>query len=497
MINDLANSKALQNIGQHLSISEATSSMPTKEVMVALSKIQIGDLLQGQLMVEGEQTVLKLESGLKLLANLPTNVALNKKLDFWVMGKERQRLLLEVAQIPRDEKNAASITEQAINELGIKDTPEMRQVIEQFVGKQLALIKEQLMQLLHFSRNYDIPTETLTNLVSQNKVPRQEELELLTNLKEQGIKVFMPTFDTLIETLTSRQSGKLLSTLFNLLKPYEVKEVLQKIHLLQYEEEMSRNENSKGDDILLTSNEGVLKEQLEAVQQMLKRPILSDVGGEKWQHVLNRLLDGILQFSSHDQLNKLNKAIIHESLVVHLKLIKDNEKSEIEKLTEIDIRLKQIVKVIKEVVTENGEEIHLPTLENTIEVLDKYKMQGQYFCFPLQLKEHQITGELYFFKPKKQKVVQERGMYIVLALNMPALNKIEIHLVEKSEQISLRIKVENEAIKEQLEQYEHVLLETMESSDIPIEKVAVELLSEKKQISDDTLEGLYHLDFKV
>ena len=208
-------------------------------------------------------------------------------------------------------------------------------------------------------------------------------------------------------------------------------------------------------------------------------------------------MDGTLQFSSHDQLNKLNKALIYESLVVHLKFIEDKEKSEIEKFTEMDTRLKQIVKVIKEVVKENGEEIHLPTLENTIEVLDKYKMQGQYFCFPLQLQEHQITGELYFLKSKKQKAVQEQGVYIVLALNMPALNKIEVHLVEKSEQISLRIKVENEAIKKQLKQYEHVLLETMESSDIPIERVTVELLSEKKQKSDDTLEALCHLDFKI
>lgn len=488
MINDLANSKGLQNISQHLGTSEAASSIQAKEIVVALSKIQIGDLLQGQLVVEDKQAMLKLETGVKLLADLPGDVALNKKLDFLVIGKERQHLLLELAQTKEDKKSTVSITEQAIHELGIKDTPEIRQVIEQFVGKQLPLIKEQLIQLLHFSRNYEIPIETLTNLVSQNQVPRQEELELLTNLKEQGVKTFIPTFDTLIETLTPKQSSELVSTLFNLLKPHEVKEALQKTYPLQYEEGVDRS---------LTYNERVLKEQLESVQQILKQPIASDVGEEKWQHALNKIFDGVVQFSDHDQLNKLNRAFIHESLVVHLKSIEDKEKSEIEKLTEMDTRLKQIVKVIKEVVTENGEEIHLSTLENTIDVLDKYKMQGQYLCFPLQLKEHQITGELYFFKPKKQNAVQKQGMYIVLALSMPALNKIEVHLVEKSEQISLRIRVENEAIKKQLEQYEHVLLETMESSDIPIERMIVELLSEKKQRSDDTLEALCHLDFKI
>ncbi len=125
-------------------------------------------------------------------------------------------------------------------------------------------------------------------------------------------------------------------------------------------------------------------------------------------------------------------------------------------------------------------------------------MQGQYLCFPLQIKEQNTTGELYFFKPRKQKGMKEQGLYVVLALNMPALNKVEVHLVEKSEQVSLRIKVENEVIKKQLEQYEEVLLESLKSSDSPIERVVVELFKEKKQRPEkDTSEMLCHLDFKI
>lgn len=469
MINDLANSEELRSISQQLRTSEVINSAQTKEVIVALSKIQVGDFLQGQLVVEGDQTMLKLEPGVKLLAHLPPDVALNKKLDFLVVGKEGQHLILELSQALRDKKSVVSITEQALRELGMKDTPELRQIIEQFMGKQLPLIKEQLVQLLHFSRNYEIPTETLTNLVSQDQIPRQEELELLTNLKKQGTEAFRSVFDTLIDTLAPKQSVELASTLLNLLKPHEVNEALQKAYPLQYEE----------------------------MQQILKQSIVADVGGEEWQYALNKILDEVLQFSSHEQLNKLNKVLIYESLVMQLKSIEGKEKSEIEKLTEMDTRLKQVVKVIKEVVTGNSEEIHLPILENVIQVLDKYRMHGQYFYFPLQLKENQTTGELYFFKPKKQKMMQESGMYVVLALNMPALNKIEVHLVEKSDQISLRIKVENETIKEQMEQYEPILLETMEVANISIAKLAIELLSDKEEKLDITSTMLCHLDFKI
>ena len=137
-------------------------------------------------------------------------------------------------------------------------------------------------------------------------------------------------------------------------------------------------------------------------------------------------------------------------------------------------------------------------LEGAIEVLDKYNTQGHYFCFPLQLKEQNTTGELYFFKPKKKKGQQGQGMYIVLALNMPTLNKVEVHLIEKSEKVSLKIKVENEAIKKQLEQYENVLLEEMKSAEMPMEKIVIELLTEKKEsLLKEESSVLCHLDFKV
>ena len=469
MINDLASSKTRQNINQHLDTSEIINRAYTKEVMGALSKIQIGDLLQGQVVLDGEQVMLKLSSGLKLLASLPADVELNKELDFLVVGKECQHLILELAQTPKDEKNMISIVDQAIHDLGINDTSEMRQVIEQFVAKQLPLVKKQLMQLLNFSKNYDIPREALTNLVSQKQVPQQDDLELLTTLKKQGTKALMPMFDDLIETLSPKQSNELVRAFFELLNPHEVKEILlQQIPLLQDEE-------------------GVLKQA-----------ILSETEEGKWQYIFNKLFDEVLQYWSHDQLNKLSKALIHESLMVHLKSIENGEESEIEKITKLDIRLKQIVKAIKEVTKENNEKTYVKPLESTIEVLEKYKMHGQYICFPLQLKEHHTMGELYFFKPKKWKTGQVQGLYIVLALNMPALNKVEVHLVEKSGQVNSKIKVENEIIKKQLMEYENVFLETMKSSKVPVEKIVVELFDEKKQKSDNHISPmLCHLDFKV
>lgn len=498
MINDLTNSNGLQNINQHLGTSQTASHADTKEVMVALSKIQVGDILKGQLVLENEKAMLKLESGLKLLASLPEHAVFNKALDFLVVGKERQHLILELAQPFESEKSMTSITDQAVHELGIKDTPEMRQIIEQFIGKQLPLIKEQLIQLLHFSSSYDIPTETLTNLVSQKQMPEQEELELLTNLKKEGVKAFMPTLEQMVQEMSLGESSKLTRTFFKLLTPNEVNDFFKLINLLPDEEVLSRNGDLKGIDFSPMLDETRMKNSLETLQQLLKQPNQSSVDRSSFQDALNKFLDELLQVSDHDQINKLNKALLHESFLVHLKAIRNEKSSEIEKMTEMDSRLRQIIKVIEEVTTESSEKPHLQTLENVVDVLDKYKMQGQYVCFPLQIKEQNTTGELYFFKPKKQKGMKEQGLYVVLALNMPALNKVEVHLVERFDHIHLKIKVENEVIKDQLKLYEDTLLESMKSSDVPIESVVVELFSEKKQSLEKGIpDTLCHLDIKV
>lgn len=475
MIHDLVNLKAMQNLSQHLEGSESIERIPIKEQIDSLSKIQIGDLLQGELIVEGEQSWLKLEEGLKLLVNLPLNELFNKKLDFYVVGKENGRLLLEYVPDKANQNGAVGIVDQALQELDLKDTPEMRQMIEKFVGKQLPLIKEQLMRFVHFTKSYTVPTEVLTNLVSQNQVPKQEEIEILTTLKEEGIKTLLPAWDTFVQELTSYQSRDLAKNLLSLLNPQQVEQSLQKVNLLQYEEEVGKSLSH------LVNNESSL----------------TDIQIEKWQDELFKQLDQMLNSASHSQLNELNKDFIKDYLVLHLDRMSHGEKNEIEKIIELSTRLKQVVKSAKEVKLENGAEVHLKVLEKNIEVLDKYKMQGQYYCFPLQLKEQQITGEFYFFKPKKNKLQQESGLYIVLALNMPALHKIEVHLMEKSNEMTLKIKVENEGIKKQLQEHESVLLERMDEGVILLKKIEIELLNEKQPKLELLYNELHGLDLKI
>lgn len=475
MIHDLSNLKRMQETTQKLELTESVGSVKIKEEVNLFSKLQIGDVLQGELIIEGEQPFLKLESDLKLPTNLPVNLLLNRKLDFQVVGKESGRLLLECIQTQINEKESIGLVNQALRTLQLKDTSEMRQMIEQFIDKQLPLVRDKLINVMNISKKYEIPTQVLTNLISKNTVTVKEELELLTHFKEQGIQSVRTSWEDFIDHLSFNQSRELTKRLFNTLTIYEIKHVLQKIDFNDLKEEQST--------ALLKLKEMISSE--DNIQQRNEQ--------EETLKKLDQLLKGI----SFKQLSKLNKAFIEERVVVHLSELNVEEKNEVKKITELSTRLKQIVEIMKAVREDSNQEAYLSVLEKNIEVLDQYKIQGEYFYFPLEFKEQHITGELYFFRPKKNKKQQEYSICVVLALSMPALHKIEVHLIGKSDGMTLKIKVENESIKEQLAQHETLFLQRMEEGQIPLKKVEIELLNEKdlkfKKISNER----YGLDLKI
>ena len=92
-------------------------------------------------------------------------------------------------------------------------------------------------------------------------------------------------------------------------------------------------------------------------------------------------------------------------------------------------------------------------------------------------------------------------MYIVLALDMSALKKIEVHLVEKAQQIRLKLKVENEAIKEQFTLAKEELMKKLNDNESMIEQIEIEILSHMKkggrEVNTEEPSSLSRLDFKV
>lgn len=474
MINELKGLKGPQELDAFLETISTDSQKINKEALVALSKIQVGDLLKGKILLEQEKTFLKLESGLKLLAHLPKDLSMHQLLDFIVVGKERQQLILELAtKLGGEEKSLSTLPDEVIKGLGLKESPEMKELVGQFISKQLPLVREQLLQVYHLAKNYHLPTEILTNFASKQEIPKEKEFQLLSIVRENYLMELGHQVEDLLEGMDLKQHNTLAKNLLTSLEPKVAREVLLEVmKSVSDENQPQLEENGKWQNSVKTAEE------------------------------MKDILIKILETVPPDKLKKLNKLLIEKQVTVDLEQIKEGKFEEIGKLTESTANLKKVLTTLEESIQNDQGKAQVQKLESTLQVLEKFNMEGQYFCFPLRLKNQETSGELYFFKPKKNKNQQSQGMYIVLALDMPALRKIEVHLVEKAQQIRLKLKVENEEIKEQFALAREELMKKLNDHESMIEQIDIEILSDMKkedvEVNTEVEQSLLsHLDFKV
>lgn len=441
-----------------------------KDVLLALAKIQVGDILSGRVTQEGQQTILKLTSGLKLAAQLNLDMLSDQLQDFLVIGKNNHQIEIEPLLTNRFIQKGG-IEDSVVKEMQLPSQADMKELVGQWMDKQLPLLKNQLVQTYQLAKAYDMPTELLTNLKSNQVNLNPNEVELVSQYKEKGLETVLSTVEDIFEGLNTEETIDLTTKLSQNLSKEEIKMMLSSMSL-------SKSETSQ----LSKKEFNALLEQVFNTQED------TFSGSQPLKTIFSHLSQSTL------------KALSKEAAKKYLAIQQDEEEQplkEMQKLEEGSKRLKTLTDTIKPYVKDKEVEQALQKLDQTAQVLQKYQQEGQYYCFPLQFKDQNASGELYFFKPKKKKGAQETGMYIVLALDMPSLKHIEIHLKEQKDQLGLRIKVANDRILEQIESHKEKLEQLLEDSIIPVGTILVERLEApiKKQL--DQKRDLGRLDFRV
>lgn len=472
----------INNLNQQQVTSEPTINRPllnqiaqNKDVLLALAKIQVGDILSGRITQEGQQTILKLTTGLKLAAQLNLDIVSDQLQDFLVTGKNNHQIEIEpllVNRFPQKEM----IEDSVVKEMQLPNNADMKDLVGQWMDKQLPLLKNQLMQTYQLAKNYDMPTELFTNLKSNEVSLNPNEVELVSEFKEKGLETILHTVEDIFEGLNQEETIDLTTKLSQHLSKEEVKTMLTSMNL------------SKSDTSQLS------KKEFNALLEHV-----FDQTNEATENTsqINSLKTLFSQLSK-STLKTLSKEVVKKYIAVQQDEDKEPLK-EMQKLEESSKRLKSVTDDMKPYAKDKGIEQTLQKLDQTAQVLQKYQQEGQYYCFPLQIKDQNASGELYFFKPKKKKGVQEAGMYIVLALDMPSLKHIEIHLKEQNDKLGLRIKVANDRILEQIETHKEKLESLLEDTVIPVSTILVERLetSIAKQLEQSHDKQLSRLDFKV
>lgn len=490
----------IQDISQlksQLGISELTSesilqsgSIENKEVMLALSKIQVGELIRGKLIAENDQTMLKLENGLKLFAHLKNPILSNKVSDFLVVEKGRQHLELEQVEVNQASYKDSNMEEAIIKELQLPNDGDMKQVVGQWLDKQLPLIKNQMLQLYQLAKHYDMPSESLINMKAHEEVIHEGEMKLLSQFKKDGMQLIEDQVNQVFEESNPEKMAsfvKLLGARFPVQELNEIIVPFKKLAIsLNAEQEASSKLQEQGTDL------GRTKAELDIKQA--EWPTMKEGPKDTFEQLVQSLPKEQLKELTHHLLRKylyLNK----EDLV--------SDKEEMKKIEEVAKRMKEVLHDVDEHVEKESTQTikdHKQVLEQMTQTLEKYNTQGEYFCFPMQVGKEQTTGELYFFKPKKNKkqVGKAQGMYIVLALDMPSLKHIEVHLIEEKEKLALKIKASNGAIVKHMKSHEEKLRRLMSDTVIPVGSIQFEELKETiaQKVKEEKVK-LGRLDFRI
>lgn len=477
-----------------------------------LSDIKIGDVLKGSLTKLGDgQIVLLSEGNGPIPVRLQGMAIFNEGISLQVLQKDEGQMVLKLLQ--GESLSHDILQDKIISELGLPKTDAMRQLIETFLAKQMPLQKDSLLKNYHMHQSFQIPTEVLTNLSEKTGTISLQEAKGFFEMKQTNMEQVL----TGIEDIVSKvQNGKLVQDIFNILEKYldgNMSEELFKnilkdnliekntylnianvkgseqeevVHLMQASLEQAAVEGQMG------SNE----EELTLIKQVGST---NHKQGEQSKSYVNieELLDE-LTTGDWKKLGKLTKTLILKSLTVNANKLQEGleESKHIENTNKV---LKEILKTLEEAHLPEKYHGTLKQLEDMTQIVNKFNTQGEYYFFPLNLPQGEGKGELYFFKPKKRGKSDQNHLYIVLALELPKLKNIEIHMRQENKSLLLHFKVKEERMLQLLESHVKALKKVMGQIQFNLDEIEFSLLEEKRVQTFDTSEEsmLSHMDFRI
>ena len=458
-----------------------------KEIQQLIAKLQLGDYIEGTLLEKENSMVLKLPNGISFPIQLVNPVEIGKLITFMVVGKEGQQLVLQ----PKENEmgSQSQLIDKIIGEFQLPNQVEMKTIIGQFLEKQLPLDKESLLTIFRGHQIYDLPAEVLVNLKEGQSPLMPKEIQELAYLKTDVIKNVVSEFSGIVNSVQQvNELEELVYELGNTLSTEQLQKTIKTsllgqglrdvINHLPIEENLST-----GPELQMPTLERVLERWLSQA---------SDTG--KLEEIINHDLE-VPKALYEKIIKSLAECVLKEYIRMDIENLK-NDVSESEKITETSARIEVIIKHLEKLSLSDENKEKLQQLNQSAQVIQKYNMEAQYFCFPIVIKQQENIGELYFFKPKKKQNMLNDRMYIVMALNMPTLRRIEIHIEQMKENINLTLKVEREEMKQQIETALGQLSEELLHLGYKMSQIQVKLLKEPKN-EIENYKGFYHMDLKA
>lgn len=467
----LSDSGKAQNLEQSGTSTALLPAGLSKEALALLAKLNIGDFVEGMLTHTQGKYMLQFSKNVQIPVQLSEQMETGKLMQFEVMQKQGQKLLLKTVS------SETPMAQKVMEELNLPKNEGMRTLIGAFLEKELPMIKQDLLKAYHMEQKYDIPAKVLANMAASKETLLEEDLNVLHQFKQQGYDKLQEQLKTLLSSTSSTQGQR---ALFQELKPH--------IH----HDQIKTLINEMLEEVAKNNPDELPKHLLENLK--LKGMNTPEQRSEVFKAWAGTYPEAILNNSKW--MGKLNEKLLAQ-VFKKAQLMNESEAMEDVKWQNLNKTLSRLVETLKKEELSEQHKTLLNEMDKNLEVLNKYEASGAYYLVPMETKQKD-AGEVYFFKPKKHGKKQEDTFYIVVALQMPALSEVQVHIRKVKQQLSVEIKVKDASIRDFIDEYKEQVTAFIEACGYQAGQVKVSLLNEKQEESTlSQMDAFYHMDLKV
>ena len=187
-----------------------------------------------------------------------------------------------------------------------------------------------------------------------------------------------------------------------------------------------------------------------------------------------------------------------------LKTDHSNNEKELDKAFTFTKTAKEVLDTLEKLIAKPDDKRQIDALKENIKVIANLNQEGHHFIFPMTYHNQVLQGELYFLKPQKyRKNTKESidNIYIVLALDMPHIEHIEIHINKKDKEIYLTFNVINEDVRNHITKYTEQIENEISTLGYNIKSVLWGYLNsdDEKELpfKESAYETISHMDIKA
>lgn len=513
LLNDLRKQLNSQNLSESQKISLA---MRYKQLLI--DTLKVGDLVKGTVKALGENSyVLEIRPHVQIPVIVNDMPQLDSLMSFIVKEKTEGKLFISSIENSNASTEAKTdIVNKVVHELTLPKNKVMKEIIFDFINKQLPLDKNTLMKAYYINKEFNIPTKVLANLASYEKTWTDKDLKYVQTIRENGLASIRASIKNMINELPLVND---LKEVFNILakdmKTDDIHQILNKyisaldghdgsINNLNTSNLSSGNLNPGSLDM---SNPDVKRldagniDALEASIDQSKKFI------KEAKSVISRVNNDIPEVFLKDitLFKKVLLELYDKSNIMNMHKLKDNPTNkELDKTFTFAKVSKEVLEVLEKRDNTPDRTREVNALKENIKVIENLNEEGHHFIFPMTYHDQVVQGELYFFKAqkyKKNKKDNTDNIYIVLALDMPHIEHIEIHINKQGKDIYLTFNVIDEEVKKHINKYTPQIENEIESLGYQVKSLLWGYLNKEDEVElpfkGNSYESLSHMDIKA